>query len=133
MVQCIVQQVRHCIRAAKDSYLHQVTCVARRIDPIAYIQTALAINEFNAPRWLNLPVGTSNAGTTLLSARGIPQKGKLPASTTATLCCLTLSCNVAQANLSEPATMTTSYMPLLLVYRSSSVLHLACSSSLRYL
>ena len=30
-----------------------------RIDPIAYIQIALAVNEFNAPRWLNLPVGNS--------------------------------------------------------------------------
>lgn len=51
-----------------------ITC---RIDPIAYIQVALAVNEFNAPRWLSLPVGTSNAGSTLLNARGVPQKSKV--------------------------------------------------------
>ena len=59
-----------------------------RIDPIAYIQIALAVNEFNAPRWLNLPVGNSNAGSVLLSARGVPQKGMLV--------CFVLFCFVLQ-------------------------------------
>ena len=47
-----------------------------RIDPIAYVQTALALNEFLAPRWKNLIVGGSSASSQILEARSLPQKGQ---------------------------------------------------------
>lgn len=70
---CESDSASHAAPAQKGcaKVLFELVC---RIDPIAYIQIALAVNEFNAPRWLNLPVGNTNAGAVLLEARGVPQK-----------------------------------------------------------
>lgn len=41
-------------------------------NPISYIQQAIAINEFNAPRWKNVPApGYANAGEAILRQRGV--------------------------------------------------------------
>lgn len=41
-------------------------------NPISYIQQAIAINEFNAPRWKNIPApGYANAGEAILRQRGV--------------------------------------------------------------
>ena len=47
-----------------------------RIDPIAYVQVALALNEFLAPRWINLAVGDSTVSNYVLSSRGLPQSSE---------------------------------------------------------
>lgn len=104
-----------CITHGQGGFVHHAVCLVCRIDPIAYIQIALAVNEFNAPRWLNLPVDDSNASAVILSARGVPQKG--------TLLCL-LICNSWHASTS----LAGPHLPLVLASQQQErqpVLHLA--------
>jgi len=58
------------------SCLMFMVMVRCRIDPIAYVQTALALNEFLAPRWKNLIIDGSSASSQILEGRALPQKGK---------------------------------------------------------
>eukprot|EP00891_Asterochloris_glomerata_P005114 jgi/Astpho2/5114/Aster-06326 len=42
-------------------------------NPIMYIQRAIAINEFAAPRWKNLYIGGESVSASILGGRGVPQ------------------------------------------------------------
>ena len=47
-------------------------CRADWANPVSYIQQAIAINEFKAPRWQNVPApGYANAGEAILIQRGV--------------------------------------------------------------
>lgn len=47
-------------------------CLADWANPVSYIQQAIAINEFKAPRWQNVAApGYANAGEAILIQRGV--------------------------------------------------------------